>query len=1553
MRRPDLRGGTILNPGRGRRGGTIRGTVIDGTTIDLGNITDVLDVLVNVPRRNRVPLMMMPLRLEYRLVRSGRPKLSVTDNIADMTAKFELLSGLLPSRSRDSLHNRFVRDNNLAIAGRDLGNRGFATLFGDQPAALDLGAVKTLANDAFDRLAAGNLNVLENVPLSVLESHLLMRWYPDENFAEKGVAPATDEELAALSRLDADLGGRNWWDTSDTTVLDAWQAFVSQVGATRAVHLKRTAGQGGNPDWEARIGRIAALPARVALFTITGEAVAPLATGKPIPQNAPDKVGPVAYTGELLTAQDNGDDTWLTSFKAATEAGMGIRITAKTKVEQAKAADWIVAVGLHNPVGGSQEISTDEIEALLESRIANGEFGFLEQDSNTNNTPDQPTGYRRFEEDIPAFTDRASARERGAFGGKPTSADLLAEALGVDPTLMQKALDADDTSLEDARAMLRVIGPALIDDALDGSTVLDGVDENDFVTALAAGVVARGALPAVRFGSSAYGILPMGDVFTLDRGEQSDGSASFKVREFLTQYAKMGRFFLPPAADNSVPVLKPETPDSSAVFEEIMKSNRVSTRIDVATSNSDPDVAKAVTCPYVYGSKTSRRPLSYLARIRSEPIKSLPDPTAADLSWPLLYRLARMSLVRNTIFPIMDDKFEFSGSLGSLGKPEASIATTLAETNLMVGESSIEMLAETVRPGAFGVSDLVGIKIARVNAAFAAALRHLEAIAARPQGIAQLEVLMLEVLDLFQHRIDAFATGLAYLRLKQDREKGITGLNKGYYGFLGKLRPDANTGDSDGYILAPSTPQAVSSAVMRSAYLRHKADGAFEINLRSARVRRALKLLDILSKGHSLSEGLGMRGERLLHEARADAQILPLRVQFPIRDADGSESAGSRVFDGLAFVEAAVNPGNPAQARMKKQLADDVDALADIVMAEATHLRAIGASDAANAWLRVLSGGAPPGRPTFLRTQRSGQASAHKVSLMRKPARARIGAGPREIAEPTLAQIAADAMKGFSTAKIAVFATRTDGGGPGGRIEIRLQTDLKMRPIDLVIGGAAELQVRAKHFTLRKVTEDPQAFADLASVGGMAALTSGQSGLSIDLNAGGVDVGRFLEDGASIRSLFQGARSLTPGDLNAMAPAEHGELDEAEEIAMIEDAADTLAGRLTALDAKLAGEVQTGRDRLGAFVTRVTDAAARAIDPGASPADVSAAVAQAELARRSLLDALEPLAPYGEPGLLKVFSVQDALTDGAGVLTTAIEDALDRLADRRTAVAQAAALPRTGWTALSQATGVLDAQIEALRQATDGQALPVLPPYPRRLQKTRGKFRPRVALASALAEWVAVRKNTALLHSVAQMLSGTSAVPVSADATLDDTDDPTSAARTELRAPRANHFEHVFGPLADISGNGAVAGIVADEWTEVRPSDTQLAGLAINYDSPQSEPPHCILLGVPPNDNPDAWTEEKAAELTREAIAWMKVRALASHQRLTPAALLPNANQVAAKSSTTASRRIPDKKPLKAQISWAHGDGLIATVAAQTPSTQLGVTAAGIIEKLGFSRLKE
>jgi hypothetical protein len=1002
-------------------------------------------------------------------------------------------------------------------------------------------------------------------------------------------------------------------------------------------------------------------------------------------------------------------------------------------------------------------------------------------------------------------------------------------------------------------------------------------------------------------------------------------------------------------ADRVVPVLEPDDPLASDKLDDILRLNSVSRRIDMADTGSGESAA--LGCPYVAG--VDYAPADYLENLRTKPLEQLPDPTDAQTEWPLLYRLARLSLVRNSVVRLQPPTSRGRMTLHAFeGMPAEQRSRLLRET---LPGMSAAALARIARVPA-NVSVATFQRVRRVVAEFDDALSRLRDIAQRPDGVAQLETLLLETVDIFQHRVDAWATGLAYARLTDRRRAGHKGLSLGYWGILSRLRPTSATGVGDGYIQAPSLAQATTAAVLRSAYRRHRGDGAFTIDLPSRRVRRALAVLDMQRKGLSLSEALGLRGERWLHERKQDELIGSLRELFPLRNlnpptgATAGQSVNLRIIDGVALA-AATSLLNLAAAdravamQLQDVLRDDLDAVSDVVMCEAVHQRTLGQSENANAWLQMLSGGPVPGEPVFLRVQRHGQGASHRVALLMHIDAPPASAAPRELAEPTMAAFAEQPLAEFRNVSIPVTVSTKLGHVV---VQVAPVEDLGMCPLDLVIGGESELRVRIRqHVSALWLTDA----ALIEALGGLPnthldTFLARDAVITLDLAGGPVPVDVLLAAGAHIRTAVQRGRPLEPSDLNAAASPQ-APLTEPAEVTLLSNAAAQLRHRAVALATKMEQDRATFAAAYLLYMTRAREVT-RAIDIGAAESVVNQASAQADLARVALVAALVAVSRYAEPEALRPFALGDAVTD-AYATEEVFLGLTDRLRAKRdalnTAVAIAAArVPVTR----AEARGLVRTLTSALQKALDGEALPILPPIIR-VAETTPLLKVPAPAATTLMEWKSVREGVACALQAAQVVGGMVAYAVS-EAATEDSDPATADAREQEEAPSSRHFGVFLADPAAIAAD-SFAGVVSDEWVEHRPSRSQLAALAINYDSPQSEPPHCLLLGVPPTAAQTAWTEQGAALLVWEALQWMKARALSTDDSPAPGGLLPTANQIPFKKiGNRYRRRIPRKQyNLTEQILHAR-DGLFVRASAEM---NLGADGVGLRDATSRYGLQE
>jgi hypothetical protein len=170
-------------------------------------------------------------------------------------------------------------------------------------------------------------------------------------------------------------------------------------------------------------------------------------------------------------------------------------------------------------------------------------------------------------------------------------------------------------------------------------------------------------------------------------------------------------------------------------------------------------------------------------------------------------------------------------------------------------------------------------------------------------------------------------------------------------------------------------------------------------------------------------------------------------------------------------------------------------------------------------------------------------------------------------------------------------------------------------------------------------------------------------------------------------------------------------------------------------------------------------------------------------------------------------------------------------------------------------------------------------------------------------------------------------------------------------APRARLFG-TFVSREDPSTTETFTGFAADEWAENRPSRTQQTGIAINYDSPQSEPPQALLLCEPAGPGSPEWSPQSAAEMVAEVIGLMKMRSLAANAHPVPGPLLPFANQVPYKQEqgTGSKPRIPVRN---LRFIATADIAIDSTLLVSASEADVGVAGAGIVEITGFSKVKE
>lgn len=409
------------------------------------------------------------------------------------------------------------------------------------------------------------------------------------------------------------------------------------------------------------------------------------------------------------------------------------------------------------------------------------------------------------------------------------------------------------------------------------------------------------------------------------------------------------------------------------------------------------------------------------------------------------------------------------------------------ESKITGGEITVAQHISTLLQG---TSDLFStVELRRI----VNALQHL-----KDAPTARLERLLAEHLDLCTYRLDAWLLAFNNLQLSLMRAGSPTegggetqrGIYLGAYGWVEDLRPDPEVltpiqlegklrdifnpdGDKEivldsnngGYIHAPSINHAITSAILRNAYISDASPedpDIYKVNLSSERVRMAMGIIQGMQQGQSLGALLGYQLERGLHdryqEAEVDVFIYELRKAFPLRgnrlrltrrklkDLDSISQVEARnVVNGLALINHIEESGEtqypfgkelrfaeePEYATHRNIINEEVarlhninDAVADLAIAESVHQVVQSNYDRAAATLDAFSKGKFVQTPDIARTPRSGINITNRVGIHLEPGlTALMSANPRVIAEPAVNQLLRELLPAMEEVVVRVSYT--------------------------------------------------------------------------------------------------------------------------------------------------------------------------------------------------------------------------------------------------------------------------------------------------------------------------------------------------------------------------------------------------------------------------------------------------------------------------------------------------------------------------------------------------
>ena len=282
-----------------------------------------------------------------------------------------------------------------------------------------------------------------------------------------------------------------------------------------------------------------------------------------------------------------------------------------------------------------------------------------------------------------------------------------------------------------------------------------------------------------------------------------------------------------------------------------------------------------------------------------------------------------------------------------------------------------------------------------------------------PERAAELERALRATLDTAAHRIDPWATGVAWRRLQQHATSGRRLHRMGAYGwvdgpFLGSPGPNRN-----GRLHAPSHAQALTSIILRDKYLSSDQErtsdnrNVWKMDLTSNLVRLAFEMSEEVRMGFHIFEVVGRRVEGILGRRDRVTKIrdaAPLRPEKPNR-ADVCH--GLNALTGLLKGAIPQELTNEQRTQLQ-ELESALEIYSDLLIAEGVHQVVTGHADIA---AEVMDGAAGFSRPPafgFVRTPPSGYRLATSVIAV-LPHRPPIENGtPIELADASLAALLAE-----------------------------------------------------------------------------------------------------------------------------------------------------------------------------------------------------------------------------------------------------------------------------------------------------------------------------------------------------------------------------------------------------------------------------------------------------------------------------------------------------------------------------------------------------------------
>ncbi|MEQ8706055.1 MAG: hypothetical protein RIC19_19145 [Phaeodactylibacter sp.] len=976
-------------------------------------------------------------------------------------------------------------------------NAALSTLEGRQPIALLPVKLQTRFATApmVNALGSGNMPAprADDPPVE-----LWVRIYPDDIFVHTHEDRLTEDELAAAVEY--------WnllWAAADATNREeqkagAWRSLAEDYGPVRARYiLRETQPTGGIdaagfpqsppqlPDLDTMADswssapRTYVLPDRFIVSLKRNETQRHF-EGNLISKDAEGALRLGLDPGSTAEFEDSPegrripeDLKWMTDFPKAVEVGMGLRIPLEAWAVDDR-IDSLTVLGWRS--GETPEEGAAVLERLLENhRYKVGGMDLAAVGTPTNNTRGA---------DAELSPEDRGPEEDNLLTDNPSGSDAaqLARALGLPPGTFSDLGHSSLSSITDARKVHELLFDVTLGQALDfWQPSLDAGLKADLREHFTAWVSGRGHLPALQIDDQPYGILPALPFSTFNT-DHPDPEGSLQQQlwdqilwplhkwytDQLDEVAHIKRGISPRKAQlqllsilqlhpTSVSyrqrfALRPEVAGDEAlrnifqVPEGDPRAARAGSSIsDQLNANNLPEVERLNGLLF----ETQARPLLWETNEDGQLVEAVDEDVLIGMEGGVIPPLPGST----------QNYLQWLAEESNSGDPPGDEPPHAVLYHLL--RRRLQQPAST-GPGAIDL------------------LREI-----KDWPAPYLRRMVQEHLDCCTYRLDAWLSSYAARRLQEIRTgAGSTGLYIGAWGYLENLQRETRAALPE-YIPAPSLRHATTAAVLRSGYQNSRSsgtgDGLFAVGLSSGRMKNALFLLEGVRNGQDLSALLGYRLERSMQEFRRGGvptlapfiqdlrdkyrfEVIPVVAAGQNSAPDTEEDQSQRVIDAVALIEDEAESwrsivADAAEADLAAfitDLADQLDSVKDLLAAEGVYQLVDGQVDRAKAALDAMTDGEQPTRPEIADQPRSSLPLTFRMGVLLhdRPLPVTGGAplSPRALTSPKLNRWLFDQLPDLSFIKVRVRwqTGMAEDGSPVFETATLPLRHLGIEPIDLV-----------------------------------------------------------------------------------------------------------------------------------------------------------------------------------------------------------------------------------------------------------------------------------------------------------------------------------------------------------------------------------------------------------------------------------------------------------------------------------------------------------------------